>query len=71
MAIINTFSLERNKKIKININGGGLSSDTGLLLIKESAFIVGLVKQIKSLFKTTDPAAVRYHTDPDNRMQVI
>ena len=34
MAILNTFSLESNKQIKINFNGGDLSSDGGLLLIK-------------------------------------
>ena len=35
MSIINTLPLESNKQIKINFNGGDLSSDTGLLLIKE------------------------------------
>ena len=35
MSILNTFSLECNKKIKINFNGGDLSSDGGLILIKE------------------------------------
>ena len=35
MSIVNTLSLESNRKIKINFNGGDLSSDAGLLLIKE------------------------------------
>ena len=30
MSILNTISLESNKKIKINFNGGNLSSDGGL-----------------------------------------
>ena len=71
MSIVNTFSLESNKKIKINFNGGDLSSDAGLLLIKELATIIGLTKLVKSLFKTTDSAVIRYHTDPDNLMQFI
>ena len=71
MAILNTFSLESNKKIKINWNGGDLSSDGGLLLIKEFAAKVGLIKLVKQLFKTHDQASFRFHTDADNLMQVI
>ena len=35
MSIINTLALESNRQIKINFDGGALSSDAGLLLIKE------------------------------------
>ena len=35
MSIVNTLTLERNRQIKINFYGGDLSSDAGLLLIKE------------------------------------
>lgn len=52
MSILNTISLESNKKIKINFNSGNLSSDGGLLLIKEFAAKVGLIKLVKKLFKT-------------------
>ena len=71
MAVINTFSLESNKKIKVNFNGGGLSSDAGLLLIKEFAAKIGLVKLVKRLFKTNDHTSGHLYTDPDNLMQVI
>ena len=71
MTILNTISLKSNKQIKINFNGGDLSSDGGLLLIKEFAARVGLIKLIKKFFKTHDHAACRIHTDPDNLMQVI
>ena len=71
MAIINTFSLESNKKIKINFNGGDLSSDAGLLLIKEFAAKAGLIRLVNKLIKTNDPASFRIHTDPDNLMQII
>ena len=33
MSIVNTLALESNRQIKINFDGGDLSSDTGLLLI--------------------------------------
>ena len=33
MSIVNTLTLESNRKIKINFNGGDLSSDAGLLSI--------------------------------------
>ena len=71
MTILNTISLESNRKIKINFNGGDLSSDGGLLLIKEFAARVGLIRLVKELFKTNDHTACRKHTDPDNLMQVI
>ena len=71
MTILNTISLESNKQIKINFNGGDLSSDGGLLLIKEFAAKVGLIKLVKKLFKTNDHTACRIHTDPDNLMQTI
>ena len=71
MAIINTFSLKSNKKIKINFNGGDLSSDGGLLLIKEFAAKIGFIKLVKQLFKTNDHTDCRIHTDSDNLMQML
>ena len=71
MAILNTISLECNKQIKINFNGGDLSSDGGLLLIKEFAARVGLIKLVKQVFKTNDHTECRIHKDPDNLMQIV
>ena len=71
MSILNTISLESNKKIKINFNGGNLSSDGGLLLIKEFAAKVGLIRLVKKLFKTNDHTNSRIHTDSDNLMQML
>ena len=59
------------KAIKINFNGGNLSSDGGLLLIKEFAAKVGLIKLVEKLFKTNDYTKSRIHTDPDNLMQML
>lgn len=71
MAILNTISLESNKHIKINFNGGDLSSDGGLLLVKEFASKIGLTKLVKQLFKTNDHTDSRIHKDPDNLMQMV
>ncbi len=70
MSIVNTLSMKSNKKIKINFNGGDLSSDAGLLLIKEFAAKIGFLKLIKNKFKTNDKS-VRFHKDHDNLMQMI
>ena len=37
MNILNNTPIESNKRVKINFFGGNLSSDAGLLLIKEFA----------------------------------
>ena len=71
MTILNTISLESNKKIKINFNGGDLSSYGGLLLIKEFASRIGLIRLVKQLFKINDHTQCRIHKDPDNLMQLV
>ena len=71
MNILKDTALESNTYLKFNFKGGDLSSDAGLLLIKEFAEKIGLVKLVNALFKTNDPAKFRLHTDPDNLMQVI
>jgi len=47
MNSLNTLALESNKKIKINFDGGDLSSDAGLLLIKEFAAKLWFIKLVK------------------------
>ena len=56
MNILNTVSLESNSQIKINFDGGDLSSDAGLLLLKEFCHKIGAVKLVKRLFQTNDSA---------------
>lgn len=70
MNILNTLTLKSNRQIKINFNGGNLSSDAGLLLIKEFAAKIGFTKLIKKKFKTNDKS-VRFHKDDENLMQMI
>ena len=71
MANYTTYSMESNKKIKFNFDGGELSSDSGLLLIKEFVAKIGLLSTIGKLFHTNDPAKVRTHKDAENLMQII
>ena len=71
MDILNTVSLESNSQIKINFDGGDLSSDAGLLLFKEFLFKIGAVKLVNRMFKTNDTAWFRIHKDDANLMQVI
>lgn len=68
---INTLSLESNRQIKINFAGGDLSSDAGLLLIKEFVSKLGIDKLFVKSFKTNDSALFRYHTDQENLLQMI
>ena len=70
MNILNTLTLNSNRQIKINFNGGDLSSDAGLLLIKEFAAKIGFTKLIKKKFKTNDKS-IRFHKDDENLMQMI
>ena len=71
MSIVNTFSLQSNRQIKINLDGGDLSSDAGLLLIKEFVSKLGIERLLNHSFKTNDSAVFRYHTDRDNLLQMI
>ena len=69
--MVNTFSLQSNMQIKINFDGGDLSSDAGLLLIKEFISKLGIERLLNRSFKINDSAVFRYHTDRDNLLQMI
>ena len=64
-------ALESNPYLKINFDGGDLSSDSGLLLINEFAEKIGLVQLVYQLFQTNDSATFRIHIDPENLLQMI
>ncbi len=63
-------TLESNKYLKINFNGGDLSSDAGLLLIKEFICKIGLDTLIEQHFQTNDKT-IRIHKDKENLLQKI
>ena len=70
MDILNTLTLKSNKQIQINFDGGNLSSDSGLLLIKEFTPKIGFSKLIKNKFRTNDKS-IRFHKDDENMIQII
>ena len=70
MSIVNTLALKSNRQIKINFDGGDLSSDAGLLLIKEFVSKLGIDRLFSHLFKTNNSALFRYHADKENLLQM-
>ena len=70
MSIIHEMRLESNSKIRLDFNGGDLSSDGGLFLLNEFAWKIGMTELVKTGFQTTDQA-VRKHKDPENLLQVL
>lgn len=71
MAIVNEIRLESNKNLHINFEGGTLSSDSGLLLLKEFYHKIGMDSLAKEMFKTTDSSHVRIHKDHENLLQML
>ena len=71
MAIVNGIALESNKNIRVNFNGGNLTSDAGLLLLKEFYHKFGVGKLLRKQFHTTDPGHKRIHKDHENLMQML
>ena len=54
MSIKNTFSLQSNRQIKIDFDGGDLFSDAGLFLIKEFISKLGIEWLLNRSFKIID-----------------
>ena len=71
MAIVNDTALESNKNFKISFDGGNLSSDGGLLLMKEFMHKFGIPALLREKFKTSDRSLSRKHKDADNLLQII
>ena len=71
MNSLNDKALNFNNRIKFNFNGGDLTSDSGLLLLREFDEKLGFSSLIKNSFKTTDTAKHRFHCDADNLIQKV
>jgi len=69
MSSVSALQSESNSKIKINFDGGDLSSDSGLLLIKEFAHKFGFHNHVSN-FKTDDKIS-RRHKDEQNLCQMV
>ena len=61
MSIVNTLALESNRQIKINFDGGDLSSDAGLLLIKEFISKLGIDTLLMILYSSLYLKKMRLH----------
>ena len=64
-------SLNFNKMIKVNFDGGNLTSDSGLLLYKEFDEKIGLSQSIQETLQVKDPVDHREHTNHDVVIQKI
>ena len=71
MSIISGITLESNKNIHLNFESGNLSSDAGLLLIREFIHKLGVDRLAKEIFHTTDPVRIRQHKDHENLLQML
>ena len=71
MAIVTGTALESNKNFCVNFDGGNLSSDGGLLLLKEFYHKLGVKSLLKKHFHTTAPASSRIHKDHENLLQML
>ncbi|WP_047152870.1 IS1380 family transposase [Aneurinibacillus tyrosinisolvens] len=64
-------SMDYNKRIKINFEGGNLTSDAGLLLYKEFDEKIGFSQTIRQMLKIKDPVSHHTHTNEDVMIQKI
>lgn len=71
MHSLKDIQLKCNKQFIVNFDGGELSSDGGLLMIKEFLHTLGIEQLLKNSFKTNDPASFRIHKDDENLLQMI
>jgi len=69
MTSLPDMTLESNRRIKFNFDGGELSSDGGLILIKEFFCKLGVDQLIDRIFRTSDKAKWRLHKDAENLLQ--
>ena len=71
MHSLKDIQLKCNKQFIVNFDGGELSSDGGLLMLKEFLSTLGIEMLLKDNFKTNDSASFRLHTDDQNLLQMI
>ena len=70
-SIIENIGLKSNKEIEVNFDGGDLSSDSGLLLMKEFLHTLGLPHIISEHLHTAGDAVRRIHSDAENLLQLL
>jgi hypothetical protein len=71
MASVQEYGMNFNPRMKMNFNGGDLTSDAGLLLYKEFDHKLGLSQTIKQLLVVDDPIHHRDQPNSDVALQKI
>lgn len=71
MASVQELRMDFNPSMKVNFNGGDLTSDAGLLLYKEFDHKIGLSNEIKNLLVVDDPVSHRDHPNHEVVIQKV
>src|SRR5690625_3556380 len=71
MTILNENSVNFNKRVKVNFDGGDLTGDAGILLYKEFDHVIGLSHAIEEMVHIKDDVIHRTHQNNDVIMQKI
>lgn len=71
MTSVNEKSMNFNKRIKINFDGGDLTGDAGMLLYQEFDHVIGLHQAVKKMVDIKDNVSHRDHQNHDVIMQKI
>ena len=70
MASVTNYALECNNKIELNFDGGDLSSDSGLFLIKEFLEKIHFHNIAEHILMIEDQVKARIHSNTDILMQM-
>jgi hypothetical protein len=71
MTSVNQKAMNFNKRIKVDFDGGDLTSDAGILLYKEFDDVIGLSRSIEEKVHINDGVSHRMHENHDVIMQKI
>jgi hypothetical protein len=71
MSILQEYSMNFNPRMKVNFNGGDLTSDAGLLLYKSFDHKLGFSKTVEKLLVVNDKVVHRDHPNADVVIQKI
>ncbi len=71
MKSVQEYSMNFNSRIKVNFNGGDLTSDAGLLLYKEFDYKLGLSETVEKMLVVDDPVMHRDHPNSDVVIQKL
>lgn len=71
MKSVQEYSMNFNSRMKVNLDGGDLTSDAGLLLYKEFDHKLGLSETVQQMLVVDDPVRHREHPNSDVVVQKV